>query len=125
MLEYLISILIISLAIFAGMMKQKKSRSNVTNQIHNDLIKEKGNDPKPSYAELEEKVKKLEREKAEILENSKTKSISQQPDHRKNDSIIDTAAKLYVLKFKFSIIGPLLAFIFGLILALIDELRLP
>ncbi|HCW92366.1 MAG TPA: hypothetical protein DHM44_01655 [Flexistipes sinusarabici] len=86
--------------------------------------KNKLNDPKPSYAELEERLKKLEREKAELLKNSKTKSVSQQPAHRKKDSIIDTAAKLYILKFKFAIIGPLLAFICGLIIGLIDKFRL-
>ncbi len=65
--------------------------------------KNKLNDPKPSYAELEERLKKLEREKAELLENSKTKSVSQQPTHKKNHSVIDTAAKLYILKFKFNV----------------------
>ncbi|MEF3254534.1 MAG: hypothetical protein K6348_03065 [Deferribacterales bacterium] len=74
----------------------KESRSNVTNQIHNDLIKEKGNDPKPSYAEIEE-----------LVENYyfKSNSDSRQPTRRRNKSYVETAAKIYVMRYRVKIIA--------------------
>jgi len=81
------------------------------------LIGERKNNLKPTYVELEERVKELEREK--LNNESKNNKLGKNEGRAGYDSAVDTAAKIYVFKFKFAIIATILAFVIGVMMPLI------